>query len=266
MLKLKMIINILLVLTILHYINPINNSIAGDCGEKGGGIETPTLTGDYIYPPGHNCTKDPGLKYDNANSHDTINRNGSADLFVIGNNGPFIWSVSGEGFWFDVDYTIKTLETTGLTATLYADSSACGPATITVIGCDGTQITGYVRCSTGAWVQICVFSGEPDDWDGNTGHCCSGLGIGIGGSSAGHVVYFDPAHMVYSAGCCSAAFMEGSGGDSCATLSAFSCTFPSTGLTKSMYDYVMKRFGGYGYDLQYGCFDYHYSFREWSCP
>jgi len=98
MFKLKCLINILLILTILFCLHPINSSIAGDCDTKGSGAGTPTVTGNYNYAPGHACTEDPDLIYDTVNCHETIDRNGSANLVVIGNNGPYTWSVSGEGF------------------------------------------------------------------------------------------------------------------------------------------------------------------------
>jgi hypothetical protein len=152
MLKLKMLINVSLVLTILFYLSPINYLIAGDCDSKGAGAGTPTVTGNYIYPPGHECTEDPDLEYDTVNSHETIDRNGSATLIVIGNNPPYTWSVSGNGF------SLQESQTTGLTNTLIADDTACGAATITITGCSGPPVTGYVRCTTGvwtAWSNIC---------------------------------------------------------------------------------------------------------------
>jgi len=146
MLKLKSLINVLLVLTILFCLPPIDSSIAGDCDTKESGSGTPTVTGNFIYPPGYVCTEDPDLEYDTVNSHETIDRNGSAALVVIGNNGPYTWSVSGTGFTLENEG-----QPTGPTNTLYADGTACGAATITVTGCDGTQVTGYVRCTTGNW-------------------------------------------------------------------------------------------------------------------
>ena len=46
--KLKMIVNVLLAVTILFCLHPINSPIAGDCGDKGAG--TPTITGNNNYP------------------------------------------------------------------------------------------------------------------------------------------------------------------------------------------------------------------------
>jgi len=146
-----MIINVLLAVTILFCLHSIDSSIAGDCGENGGGVGTPTVTGDHVYPFGWTCEEDPNLKYDAVNSAETIDRNGSADLFVLGNNGPYTWSVSGTGFWFDATYSSTTIQTIGTSATIYVDGSACGSGTITITGCDGTQVQGYVRCTTGVW-------------------------------------------------------------------------------------------------------------------
>jgi hypothetical protein len=136
-----------LILTFLFCFHLINNSIAGDCDNKGLEAGTPTITGNYIYPPGYECTEDSDLIYDTVNSAETIDRNGSAALVVIGNNDPFTWSVSGTGFTLETEG-----EATGPTNTLYADGTACGTATITVTGCDGQAVTGYVRCTTGQWV------------------------------------------------------------------------------------------------------------------
>lgn len=160
MLKLKNLINVLVAVTILFCLPPINNSIAGDCDNKGAGEGTQTVSGNYIYPPGYECTEDPDLIYDTVNSAETIDRNGSAALVVIGNNGPFIWSVSGTGFTLENEG-----QPTGPTNTLYADGLACGAATITVTGCDGKEVKGFVRCTTGQWGPTqdgCVLSGS---WD-----------------------------------------------------------------------------------------------------
>lgn len=165
---------VLLTLIILLSFHPLNISFAGDCDTKTS-AGTPTVSGNYIYSPGHTCTKDPDLIYDTINSHETIERDGSANLFVIGNNGPFTWSVSDQGFWLDANYTIKTLENNGLTATLYADGTACGAATITVTGCNGPPPeTGYVRCSYGNWgncIVLCDGTGDGICWWGGPGMC-----------------------------------------------------------------------------------------------
>jgi hypothetical protein len=146
MLKSKVFIIVLLVLTTLFCFYPTQNSMAGSCDEKASNGGTSTFSGNFNIPPGFECPENPTLEYDTVNSAETIARNGSAAIVVIGNNGPYTWSVSGTGF---------TLETegqpTGQTNTLHADGTACGSATITVTGCSGPPVTGYVRCTTGVW-------------------------------------------------------------------------------------------------------------------
>jgi len=61
--------------------------------------------------------------------------------------GPYQWSVTGTGF------TMMYAETGGVTNILKAAVGACGTATIIVTDfCEGTT-TGYIRCTTGDWVQ-----------------------------------------------------------------------------------------------------------------
>ena len=106
------------------------------------------------------CIDDPLMAYDYGSSGATIARGASCTIAITGNNTPFTWSVSGTGF------TLDDATTTGLTNTLNADGTACGTATITVTGCDGTVATGYVRCTTGQWTlidndvnQVCTLTG-----------------------------------------------------------------------------------------------------------
>lgn len=146
MLKIKGLINILWIMTILFWLHPIDSSFAGGCDDKGAGVGTSTLTGNYIYPPGYLCPENPSLVYDTANSAETIELNGSATLIVIGNNPPYTWSVSGTGFTLENEG-----QPTGPTNTLYADDTACGTATITVTGCGGPSVTGSVRSIAGHW-------------------------------------------------------------------------------------------------------------------
>uniref|UniRef100_A0A6M3KDX5 Uncharacterized protein n=2 Tax=viral metagenome TaxID=1070528 RepID=A0A6M3KDX5_9ZZZZ len=94
------------------------------------------------------CVVDTGIAWNDAGSDDTIARSGSAAVAITGSNTPFTWAVSGTGF------TLDYATTTGLTNTLRADASACGAATVTVTGCDGSVATGYVRCTTGGWIEV----------------------------------------------------------------------------------------------------------------
>ena len=93
------------------------------------------------------CIDDAAMAYDYGSSAATVAQNNSCTVVITGLNTPFTWSVSGTGF------TLDNATTEGLTNTLNADGSACGSATITVTGCDGTVATGYVRCTTGTWTS-----------------------------------------------------------------------------------------------------------------
>lgn len=149
MLKSKVLIKFLVIVTILFWFHTIKNSIAGSCDENASGGGTSTFTGNFNIPQNFECPENPSLEYDTVNSAETIDRNGSAALVVIGNNGPYTWSVSGTGFSLEIEG-----QPTGPTNTLHADGAACGAATITVTGCSGPPVTGYVRCTTGRWIDI----------------------------------------------------------------------------------------------------------------
>lgn len=92
------------------------------------------------------CIDDPAMAWDYETSEEEIDRENSVGIAITGLNGPFIWTVSGTGF------TLEHETTEGLANTLHADETASGLATIIVTGCDGTIVTGYVRCSPGQWV------------------------------------------------------------------------------------------------------------------
>ncbi|TES91812.1 MAG: hypothetical protein E3J94_03305, partial [Desulfobacteraceae bacterium] len=102
------------------------------------GINVPTIPNQYTPLPV------PELQFDPSNP-DEIARNSSIPINVIGGCPPYTWSVSGNGF------SLAESQTQELSNTLIADSTACGAATITVTGCSGPPVTGYVRCTTGTW-------------------------------------------------------------------------------------------------------------------
>lgn len=131
---------------------------------KGGGL----WQGKYRLVPGTHsgiqvceCDEDECLECDDSeiawdyvNSAHTIDQDDSVDVYItddLGTGGPYTWSV--EGGCFNLDEA----ETVGLQNTLNSDADACGPAVITVTGCDGTEITGTVRCTEGEWVHKTPF-------------------------------------------------------------------------------------------------------------
>ena len=106
---------------------------------------------------------------------ETIARSSSVEVSItdsLGTKGSsYSWSVSGTGF------TLDNAITTGLTNTLNADATACGLATITITGCDGTVITGYVRCTTGQWVSCGSLFGSCQPFPGGCSAPTSGTYI-----------------------------------------------------------------------------------------
>jgi hypothetical protein len=83
------------------------------------------------------------LQCDPANPEE-IARNSSATIGVIGGAPPYCWEVAGKGF-------SMTPETMVPTNKLYADSTACGFADITVTEAHGEQVPCDVKCTSGQW-------------------------------------------------------------------------------------------------------------------
>lgn len=125
---------------------------------------------------------DSGMVYDTAGSIETIGQSDSGGVAITDStnnaNSTYSWSISGTGFWFDAGYTLTSIITTGadLDVTVYTDGTACGSGEITVTGCAGTTVTGYVRCTTGQWVNIlnCVAT------SGSTAGCLPSTQVTVG--------------------------------------------------------------------------------------
>uniref|UniRef100_A0A6M3J0K4 Uncharacterized protein n=1 Tax=viral metagenome TaxID=1070528 RepID=A0A6M3J0K4_9ZZZZ len=89
-----------------------------------------------------------------AENSETMGRSTNIGLAVDDGAGPFTWTVSGTGFWFDEGHSITSIETEGGNTSLYSDATACGAATITVKDACGTSITDYVRGTVSSgWVD-----------------------------------------------------------------------------------------------------------------
>lgn len=90
------------------------------------------------------------LEWDPANP-DTMDREQTVSLHVIGGVGPYKWSVMGQGF------SLGTEEETGDSNTLYAEATACGTASIRVYDSQGKSTGGGVRCTFGKWIFVTAF-------------------------------------------------------------------------------------------------------------
>lgn len=121
-------------------------------------ISIPTSPGNAI----HNTCVGGKITWDDTNSAATIERNKGCAVAITdeqGKGGPYYWSVSGNGFRFEVSKTDTTNNT------LLANGTACGTATVKVTDCGGKTATGYVRCTTGAWA-LTQAKGSDCPWSG----------------------------------------------------------------------------------------------------
>ena len=115
-----------------------------------------TIPGNPEYPDEWRDPYKPKIYSDN----DEIARNNYVNVWVDseGRACPtYSWSVSGTGFHFNSQSGPTTTTTNAdlETLQLWADSTACGPATITVTDlCEGND-EGFVRCSNGTWTLYC---------------------------------------------------------------------------------------------------------------
>ena len=201
------------------------------------------------------CVPDAAMAWDDDNSDDTIARNSDASLAIIGNNSPFTWSVSGTGF------TLEHTITDDLTNTLHADGTACGIATITVVGCDDVSVDAQIKCTTGNWsTDFNVDQPYPDGYYG--GNCydagmCAGIsyceGKSIGGTTV--YVYLDSMHRSarnnYQHDCCQ-------NGGVC-DWTQLTYTF-SDGYETNVQELANPSNGG-----QYGCYKGTFRGEIWGC-
>ena len=104
---------------------------------------TPTLTGNFKYPAGW----PPEFQWDPANPEE-IDRESFLLVAVIHGSPPYTWTVNEEN-----GFSLEHGETSDFANILYADDTACGTATITVVDEKGERVEGYIRCtSSGTWV------------------------------------------------------------------------------------------------------------------
>jgi hypothetical protein len=107
--------------------------------------ECPTVTANVTYPEGW------FLAYDPENA-ETIEPGTNETINIFGCRPPFTWWVSGNGF------DLEWYETEGLFNSFIAGATACGAAEIIVTDKYGESVTGYMRSTTGRWIE-CYNSG-----------------------------------------------------------------------------------------------------------
>jgi hypothetical protein len=227
---------------------------------------TVTVNGRYYGMSMSHCIgscDDTGIAWDYDVSAETVAREASVSVAIsdsLGTRGsPYSWSVSGVGF------TLDNATTTGLTNTLNADDTACGSAEITVTGCGGKPVTGYVRCTTGVWLT--VFSTTKPYPANFVDKCCNFpcQGPGSGGSHNSYE-YFSLIERVHIVG--SGNFLVRNcvqGPRPCALIGGIGTVF-SSGLAVTMTDVANLKFGpGIYQPYVAGCWSIDFIFQEWGC-
>jgi hypothetical protein len=137
---------------------------------KGGVTKEGTCQTSNIYDqcqPSKCCAGTEDMAWDDETSAETVAQSSSCIVAITdsGDGSPYKWTVSGTGFYFNASHSVTSMQTNNKVIALYTDESACGPATITVVGCGGQVVTGYVRCTAGKWgpdQEGCAIAG---DWD-----------------------------------------------------------------------------------------------------
>lgn len=125
---------------------------------KGGVTKAGTCQVVKIYDkcaPWKCCADTENMAWDDETSAETVAQSSSCIVAITdtGDGSPYRWTVSGTGFYFNVAHSVTSMQTSSKVVTLYTDAQVCGTATITVVGCAGQTVTGYVRCTSGKWVS-----------------------------------------------------------------------------------------------------------------
>lgn len=101
-------------------------------------------------------------EFDFATSAVSVSRNSNITIAVIDGNPPYLWTVEGQGFWFDSGYTLKNIETETKSTTLYADSTACGSGNVTVTECYERSVYASIQCPDGGDWFACKYPVQCD--------------------------------------------------------------------------------------------------------
>lgn len=130
-------------------------SVVGWCRGQEGTCIMPTGTGEVTYPPEWSSSV-----LTVRASHDAVGR-GNYVLLWVESDGqgcpPYEWHVTGSGFYFEgvSGPTVSTTDHDGQALQLWANSTACGSAFITVTdGCGANAEASIREAYYGKWVLI----------------------------------------------------------------------------------------------------------------
>jgi len=134
-------------------------------------------TGDGMHEIDGNCCCDdathtlPSYHSGNPTTIDPESQGtpGQAIIQVSDGCPDYTFEVGGTGFWLDDGYSITSLEQSGTSVTVYADSTACGVCTVTITDNCGDSCSGVIKCTSGAW-DACVVTQLNS---GSASYCCA---------------------------------------------------------------------------------------------
>lgn len=130
------------------------------------------------------CVGCPVMSFDTVNTPSVINSGSYIQLLVKDGVGPFTFSTSDLGYYFDIEHTLKSITVDVRSAYLYCVSGSCGVdfdalCNLTVVDGCGKSVGFQVKNNSGSWINC-------QTWNFGTPPGC-GTCVNIGVSSAEHV-------------------------------------------------------------------------------
>lgn len=105
---------------------------------------------DVCYPD--QCDQEDPMEWGTGSSEINTGTGPSVVVSVTRGKGPYTWTVSGTGYYFDQEKTITKLDDAGPTVTVYMGDDACFADISVTDSCD-ESLKGSLRAD-GRWVQI----------------------------------------------------------------------------------------------------------------
>lgn len=145
----------LIVLLILS-LSSVYIAIAVDCGDSTD-TNTPTSPGDAIIPPNWTSPETDPLELDPSNPME-MELNSYVEIKITGGVSPYMWSLSGNGFYFNSVSDPTTISSSAKQMAVWASNSACGAVSITIT--DSIGASKSISITVGRW-ELRFY---PPDW------------------------------------------------------------------------------------------------------
>jgi hypothetical protein len=108
-------------------------------------------------------------------NQETIGSNSNTEIVFYGGSGPYEYTITGDGFWFDQGFTKTETTATKSFITIYTDASSCGVGEITILDRCKKTASCTIRNTSGQWGAV------------TPGRMCCGEKDGGGGCGAGSI-------------------------------------------------------------------------------